>query len=1027
MRQSGLVRDRIIASQNGSHGWASKAVVLLWLVWASAGWAQVPDVQTSEPVGGYLFDNWQLEQGLPQNTVNAIVQGPAGYLWFGTEEGLVRFDGLRFTVFDRGNTPQLRSNIVQALEPDRDGGLWIGTPNGLNRWHDGQFTLYTAEDGLAENEVQTLHQARDGDLWVGTSAGISRFDGQSFVSYAVDDGLIANSVRAIHDDHQGSLWIGTELGLSRLSDNRFTSYTTEDGLSHNWILALEEDHQGHLWIGTFGGLDRMVDGRVSGSYFEGLAHPTVRALHENSDGVLWIGTEGGLSRLADNTLAEVAGQPAVVTENLVWSLWKDLQGSLWIGTRSAGLARLRPRQIDVLGATEGLADDLVWTVYEDSAGVIWVGTNSGLTRIDPDGGRRSFGISYVIRSIFEDRHGELWIGTNSHGPARLEDDELRTFQLVAGPAQPRTNCFSEDAAGDLWIGTLGGLFRREGKQWTDQTAAAGLPSPIVRDLYLDPGGVLWIASHRGLGRYTDDTFELFGVDQGLPVDSLTSIYGDPDGTLWIGTVGAGLVRFRDGLFTTISVAPGFFDVFATLEDDSQHLWMSSNRGIVSVAKAQLEDFSQGLETTIDAISYGTHEGMRSRECNGGSQPAGWRASDGRLWFPTMRGVAIIDPRGLGLPEVSPEVVIEAVLLGGVEIETTGDGPLELPHGARNLEVRYSAPSFVAAETIQFRYRLEGLDNDWVDAGTRRSAFYTNLAPGSYRLRVSARSRNGAWNEIDEPFELYLRPAFYQTGIFYGICAAAAAGLLWASHRLRVRSLLSQSRLHMLEARNAEMERFTYTVSHDLKSPLVTIQGFLGFLKKDLAAGHEDRVQRSLERIANAATQMGRMLDELLELSRLGHSVAAKETVPLNELATAAVDLVAGQIAERGVEVIIPTDLPVVRGDRRRLLQVFQNLLDNGIKFMGDQTTPQIEIGADQNKNETVCFVRDNGVGIEPDQRDKIFGLFDQLDPEAKGTGIGLALVERIIRLHGGRVWVESKGAGQGSTFYFTIPTAATDG
>ena len=898
----------------------------------------------------------------------------------------------------------------------------------MSRWSRGRITTLSTADGLPDDDIRALFVDPDGVLWIGTNRGLGRFDGAQLSAYTTADGLVHDSVRSLHGDHRGALWIGTEAGLSRMSEGRFESFTSADGLSHDRILALEEDHRGQLWIGTFGGLDRWTDAGFFSAPTAGLASPIVRALQVDVSGTLWIGTDGGLSRLRGTAPEIVPDQPDLVTRQRVWSLAPGPEGSLWIGTRSGGLVRMRERRIDGMGSAQGLADDLVWAIFEDRDGILWIGTNRGLTRIDHDGEVRQLGAGLTIRSLYQARDGTLLAGTMTQGPGIVEEGRLRLFEITEDPAHPRINVFKEDADGDLWIGSNGGLFRQREGRWQNEIERSGLASSIVRDLHLDRQEALWIASDGGLGRYQNGTFETFGLRHGLPVLSLTSIYEDDSGTFWIGTLGGGLVRLRDGVFTSFTVAEGFYDVFQTVEDDRGRLWMSNNRGLVSVEKNQLQSASPADGRGIPSITYGTRDGMPSRECNGGSQPAGWKTRDGRLWFPTLGGLAILDPEKIRTHSPSPRPVVEGVISGNQSLPLPADfgRPLEMSSRSRDLEVRYSAPSFHAPDSVHFRYRLEGFDEEWVDAGTRRSAFYTNLPPGRYELHLSARGPGSDWTESRRPLGLFLRPAFHQTPIFYGLCTLIAVAGLWAAHRLRVKTLLHRSHVRMLEARATEMERFAYTVSHDLKSPLMTIQGFLGFLRKDLEAGREERIERSIATIDKVARQMGLLLDELLELSHLGQTISRSERVSLAELAREAVDLVAGQIAEREVEIVIHDDLPVVRGDRRRLLQVLQNLLDNAVKFMGSQPRPRIEIGGSREKTRSLCSVRDNGIGIAPEAQEKVFGLFDRLDPATEGTGIGLALVDRIVRLHGGRVHVESDGAGEGSTFTFSIPHLHVD-
>ncbi len=990
----------------------------------------------------YLYEVWQHEQGLPQISVLALVQDDDGYLWLGTLEGLVRFDGLGFTVFNRSNTPQLGSNVVTAVVPDRAGGLWIGTRRGLGRWQDGRLTDITPEDEPVV-DVQLLFPDRRGRLWIGSHHGLHRLDGDRRITYTTRDGLAHDFVWAIQDDPEGNLWIGTQEGLSRLENGAFTSYTTRDGLAHDHVRALYEDRRGRLWIGTAEGIQRLEDGRfITCTPGAGPARPAVRLFYENQRGDLWIGTMSGLYRLTDGVFS-FYNQETGLPGNRVRAILEDREGSLWIGTLFGGLCRLRDRKIAVVGAAEGLPSDMVWAIRQDRTGNVWVGTDRGLARIAPDGAITTYttrdGLPHPdVWTLYEDRRGDLWVGTCALGLARLREGAFHAHTR-GERSDGCVTCIHEDRAGDLWFGSAGaGLHRLvDGRLHTYTTP--DLLSNNVRDLYEDPQGTLWIATDGGLSRHAGGSFSAF-TQHDLGTGSIWSLHGDRAGTLWLGFRGDGLGRLRDGKWTRFCVRDGLFDdqVYRILEDSRGRLWMSSNRGIFTVPKQELDDFAAGRISGITSLSFGRTDGMRSNEANGRGHPAGWRTRDGKLWFPTIKGAAIVDADHLDRNAVPPGVVIEEVLVD--KQPTDPDRPAVLAAGAKVFEFRYVALSLLAPERIRYRYRLEDFDDDWVDAGTHRLVHYTNLKPGNYRFRVIAANSDGVWNETGDSFEFYLRPAVYQTWYFYLACIVAAGLLGLGVHRYRIRRLVRHNQaLHRmkmqleakntelelkhgeLEAKNTELERFTYTVSHDLKSPLFTVEGFLGMLEKDAAAGDRERMNADLRYIRDATTKMGRLLEELLELSRIGRIVNPPEEIALGELVREAVELVAGRVSERGVELVIAPEMPMVVADRPRLREVVQNLIENAVKFMGTQEQPRIEITASEEDRETVCHVRDNGIGIDPKYHEQVFGLFDKLDPHGEGTGIGLALVRRILEVHGGRIWVESEGRGRGSTFSFTIP------
>jgi len=671
---------------------------------------------------------------------------------------------------------------------------------------------------------------------------------------------------------------------------------------------------------------------------------------------------------------------------------EDRDGDLWIGTDGCGLARLSHGEITTYTTREGLASDFVNSLHPGRDGSLWIGTDRGLDRwregrmVSEPGGR--IDPSTVVLALAEDHQGNLWIGTEDEGLLRLRDGELTVY-----------------------------------------TSAGGLPEDTVRALHVDRRGVLWIGTDGGLATLEEGKITAYVA--AAPTALVRVIYEDGQGTLWIGTRGNGLLRIGAGELTSYTTREGLSSdvIFHLLEDSRQNFWMSCNQGIFRVSRKELDALAHGEVSSVRSVAYGRADGMKSIECGGGSQPAGWRTRDGRLWFPTLEGLVIIDPEDLKVNELPPPVHIERVVRNDVPVDRAAlaaGGSLTLPPGTRELEFHYTALSLLDPRKVRFKYRLAGYDDEWVDAGTRRSAYYTNMSPGNYRFQVIASNNDGVWNETGDSFELSLRPAFYQTWTFYLLCAGALALLIRGGHRLRVQRLLHHNRelrdlQRQLELRSTEMERFTRAVSHDLKSPLFTIEGFLGMLEKDAAKGDTERMKADMERIRTATGTMRQLLDELLELSRIGRVVHRPQEVSLDVLAREAVDLVSGQIDMGQVEVVISPDLPVVFGDRARLLEVLQNLLDNAVKYMGSQPRPRVEIGARRQQQGTVGYVRDNGSGIDPRDHEKVFGLFERLDTSTSGTGIGLALVQRIIEVHGGRIWLESEGKGRGCTFFFLLP------
>jgi PAS domain S-box-containing protein len=748
-----------------------------------------PALDRKKAITQYGHNVWQTENGLPQNSVQAIIQTHDGYLWLGTEEGVVRFDGIHFTVFDRKNTHEIKDNNIQALFEAPDGSLWIATlGGGLSRLKDGSFVSYTTSEGLPSNVVRSVFEDRSGSLWIGTyGAGLAQLKDGKVTTYTSKDGLSNNFVRSIIQDREGDLWIGTTGGLSRMRDGKFTSYTRKHGLPGDIVRTIYQDRKGVVWIGTSGGLGRLKDGKIT-SYTvkDGLPHDAVRSLYEDRDGSLWIGTLGGLSRFADGTFTNYTTTEGL-PDNEVVSIFEDREGSLWIGMGAGGLEQLKDGMFTTYTSQEGLSNNEVWSVTEGRDGSLWIGTNGG--GFDRLRGRSISTISTkqglsnsIVRSVYEARDGSLWIGTN-RGLNRLRDGRIITNTAKQGLANEAVRAIYEDRERNVWIGTDGaGLYRFRRGHFTTYTTSEGLANNVVWAITGGQDGSLWIGTNAGLSRYKDRKFTSYTTRDGLSSDFVISLYESKEGALWIGTMN-GLNRLFDGKFTSYTTQDGLFDDAPSqiLEDDNGNFWMSCNKGIWRVSKKELDDFAEGKIKSVTSFSYGRADGMKSSECNGGCQPAGWKASDGRLWFPTIKGVVVVDPNRLEINRLPPPVTIEQVVVDGQavgQIENTS-----FSQGKKKFEFHYAGLSFLAPEKVKFRYRLDGFDGEWVDAGTERVAHYTNIPPGDYTFMVTASNNDGIWNEKRATFNFYLQPYFYQTHWFYAFCfltfILAGRGLYYA--------------------------------------------------------------------------------------------------------------------------------------------------------------------------------------------------------------------------------------------------------
>jgi ligand-binding sensor domain-containing protein len=741
----------------------------------------------------YLRRAWTTEEGLPQNYVKATVQTRDGYLWVGTGGGLARFDGVKFTTFNSVNTPGLKSSRVLSLYEDREGSLWIGTEHGgLTRHRQGNFTYFTTADGLPSDSVEQIRQDREGNLWAGTGKGLVRLQGDAVTTYTTKDGLPHNTVHALYQDGQGDLWFGTHAGwLSRFRDEKFTNYRLLPNAS-DWVTVIHERPDGGLWVGTNRGLFSFQDGvAVPSRLHEGLSNNLINCIVKDRAGVLWIGTDTrGLYRLSGGVATRVPAEKkfGTISANC---LTEDREGNLWVGTDLDRLLRLSQRK--VFTYLDGPEFNVV-PVTEDLDGTLWIGaTCAGVIPLEPVTLQpipgKAIRLKDCVWSLLAGRDNSLWIGAWGFGLSRWRDGVLTTYMPEnSGLSHGVVLAIYEDREGTLWVGTDDGLNRFRDGKFTAYRTGDGLVHDSVRFITQDGQGALWVGTAGGMSRFKDGRFTNYTSANGLSHNFVHAIHEDSDGTLWAGTYGGGLNRLRNGRFVHYGTRDGLFDDFISriLEDDSGNFWIGSNRGIYRVSRRELDDFAEGRVRAITSISYGVSDGMPTNQCNGGGQPAGWKTRDGRLWFPTVKGVAVVDPRAVPPNPTPPPVVIEECLLDRRPVAFPE--ALEISPEQENLEVHYTGLSLIKSEQIRFKYKLAGLDHDWVEAGTRRTAYYSHVPPGQYAFTVIAANSDGLWNTEGKSLRVVVLPPFYRTWWFLTLAGLGVAGAVFLAHTHRVRQL-----------------------------------------------------------------------------------------------------------------------------------------------------------------------------------------------------------------------------------------------
>ncbi len=750
---------------------------------------------------GYTRRVWQTQDGLPENTVQAFAQTPDHYLWIGTSGGLVRFDGARFVVFDRENTPEILENSIFCLTVARDGSLWAGTEGGgLLRYQSGVFRAYSAATGLTNGFVRDVYEDREGTLWAGTDDGLFRLSGGRFIRTDGNGKIPALAVHDIQEDHAGRLWVGGSR-LVMIQGNECQEFQLEGYPSATRVKSILETRDGTLWVGTVSGLERRRAGQES-AHFEKVPEisSTVRVLLEDSAGTLWIGSIGqGLLRFGDGRFTGVTtseGPPS----STVLALFEDSEQNLWGGMQT-GLWRLSRTAMSTYPLPDAQNADFE-TIYPDRDGSLFVASTE-LYRINSrrDDAERipSPGPGIRVRNVFRDSSGALWIGTDGHGAFRSKGGSEVHYTKRSGLTNDFIRAFLESRDGSIWIGTDEGVNRWQNGAITNYGVAEGLCYFSVRTLMEDSRGDLWIGTDRGVSRWRNGSFLHDEVTERLRSEKVWTIHEDRDGGLWFGTRGGGLIRWRAAKLTSFNSGQGLASnsIYQILEDARGTFWMSGPNGISSVARHDLDWLAEHPDFHPAVTLYGLSDGVEATQMHGGTQPAGCLTPSGELWFPSNRGPVRILPDQTRAGVV-PQVVIEQVLVDGREKPVTGR--LLVPPGEGKLQIEYSAIRLRSQERIRFRYMLEGFDRDWTEPLNSRVANYTNLPPGEYRFRVEAFEMNmpdkatQAWLGID------WRSHVYRTGWFLALCAALALASVLMAYRYRLSQVHNRFEA-VLEERN----------------------------------------------------------------------------------------------------------------------------------------------------------------------------------------------------------------------------------
>ncbi len=942
----------------------------------------------------YLVDAWRMEEGLPHDSVTALLQSREGYLWVGTSNGLARFDGVRFTTFRALENPELRGNRIRTLHEDSRGRLWIGIAGGgVTSYHDGQFIAHTSRQALSSEEVLCLATDRQGNLWVGTGYGLDRWDQTRFRAFFAMDGLPDDRVQALTLDPNGRLVVGTQKGLAVAWGTRFESPPgAPAGMPHGEIQALLTTRTGDLWAAGPLGLWRK---RPEGAEWE-CRGPSATAVLEQRNGDVVFGTRTG-SVHGLRLKPKPAERPAFELARFdagIEALCEDREGNLWVGTAGQGLLRLKPAQLHLACGPEAsvLPDEIISLACLPS-GEVWMATSNGLLRKWGAGGLApledaGYPPSAQARVLASDKTSGLWIGTQGDGLFRWHGGQLAHWDPLDGLSDSDIRAIHVGRDGGVWVGTAnGGLnYLRDGqvRRFSTPWGFDGTWATVIEE---DEEGRLWIGTNGdGLFRLAGDVFTPYSVSQGLPSGQVRALAAtDPD-ELWVGTA-AGLVRIQNAGVHPYTVRDGLTeDDICQLQDDGRgNLWLGCGRGIFRLPKSQLRAYAQGSSRFLDSVPYGKPDGLPPLECVPGARVENASQSGGALWFATSKGLVSVVPCELAFNPIPPPVVLEQVL---VENNPVALGQtIRVPPGRESIQLRFTALSLVAPEKVRFRCQLEGFERDWVDVGTSRGMRYTKVPPGRYELRVIACNNDGVWNETGVRHTFLVQPFWWQTTWFrlavVGAIASFGGGVI-CLHRLRQREL---DRLRV---------RLAGDLHDEVGSSLWSIALLSQMLGKHGQMGQEER--REVSEIHRIATQTSNAIRDIVWLINPAFDTMQDLVLRMQDFAKTVLRETEHRITWDGID--LAQRLPLEF--RQHVFLMFKEAVTNVAKHAA---ATRVEVRLEQNTRRLYLTVQDNGAGFD-------------LQTSTKGNG--LRNLRRRAEKVGGDLDVTT-APGVGTRLCFVIP------
>ena len=1040
------------------------------------------------------FKRITVEDGLSQISVEYLFQDSKGYMWIGTIDGLNRYNGSRFEVFryskDKPNS--ISGNYISAIAEDDEGNIWVGTSRGLNRinTHTSEITTYLpGVNGcnLSNYNITEILIDSKGDIYIATEDGLNLYNEEDdnfirlYNSGDKKNSLSSQFVYSIVEDNYGNYWIGTDNGLNKIENNsqKIIKYYSDGGdnsINDNFIFKLYADNLDNLWIGTYnGGLNKLDLKTNKIEKFENdpnddtsIAGNFIRYILRDSRNELWIATNNGLSRLNEeenkfiNYKSKIYDPQSIVSNNVL-SLFEDKSGAIWVGTYD-GISLFNPQNSfknyknDPFN-TNSLSENMMAGIYEDDEGLLWVGTvNEGLNLID----RKSGNITKFKSSDDEDSlsnnhirdivgiQNEIWIATEFG--LNKYDKLTKKFTRYYNEDNENSLLYNDvrtlyiDNEGILWIGTRDGLctFDRKDtfKSYEDIFIKNGITENVFSDIIQDKDGVIWIASalDGGLIRLNKNTNEIKSYRNNeedrysISFNALKTIAIDSKNNIWIGSQ-FGLNKFDRSTekfhrYTEDSGLSNNF-IYGILIDNEDNPWMSTNYGI--------SKFDIKNDKFVD---YNVTDGLQSNEFNGYSY---FKSKSGEMFFGGINGLTYFYPNQLEEKKFSPNVVIDSIYSGEKEILDISN--IKIGYKNSNIQFNFFMPDYRNVSKIQYAYKLDGLDENWIFSDDRNYVSYTNLESGVYKFQVVARNSSGDWSKVTTvSFKVGMKP--WQTPlayVMYALIVSLVLYIIW--NRVKILDSLVEQRTHELNSKlkeNKELydkliknekykNNYFVNLSHELRTPLnviISTQQLITKLNEEDKDIPKEKILYYMSTLRRNSDRLLKLINNIIDTSKI-ESGSYKLIIEKHDIVYLVEEIVLSMkdfIEANGIELVIDPDVEekIIECDGSEIEKCIVNLVGNAVKF-----TPRggkIEVRIVDLNNKVKISVKDSGIGIEKKYHDAIFDRFGQayndVSEEHGGSGLGLTVTKQLVTLHNGRIFVKSE-PGHGSEFVIILPVKYT--